>query len=305
MDYVLTVRLQVSPGAVVRFRRSMKELLQGVAVDRGRLGRGPSRHRERLRHVVVAARGQPRDAITDVVALPTTAPARNGLPSRRAARAVPVAGGASGELVDGYDVDVAGVGEVVDVEVGGMDETGGRHVVGLDGPGGDGVVVPADAMPIPGGGDVGGAAVLRAGEVAVAVQLVAVLPVAAVVGAAEVVAVVFVVAVAVVVAGGVVGGVVGVAVLVAALVLVDVTGGGGDVGGGAVVVAGAAVGVTVVALGTVVGAAVVIGAAVLGSMAGGGAGCCVVGGGATVTGGGVTGAGTGRGTICGTQVTDP
>src|SRR5664279_4302598 len=47
------------------------------------------------------------------------------------------------ELVDGYDVDVAGGGEVVDVEVGGMDETGGRHVVGLDGPGGDGVVVPA------------------------------------------------------------------------------------------------------------------------------------------------------------------
>jgi len=205
------------------------------------------------------------------------------------------------ELVDGYDM--AGVGELV--EVGGIDETGGRHVVGLDGPGGDGVVVPADAMPIPGGGDVGGAAVLRAGEVAVAVQLVAVLPVAAMVGAAAVVAVVFVVAVAVVVARGVVGGMVGVAVPVAALVLVDVTGGGGDVGGGAVVVPGAAVGATVVALGTVVGAAVVIGAAVLGSMAGGGAGCCVVGGGATVTGGGVTGAGTGRGTICGTQVTDP
>ena len=124
------------------------------------------------------------------------------------------------ELVDGYEVDVAGVGELVDVEVGGIDETGGRHVVGLDGPGGDGVVVPADAMPIPGGGDVGGAAVLRAGEVAVAVQLVAVLPVA-VVGVAEVVAVVFVVAVAVVVAGGVVGGVVGV---VAALVLLDANG---------------------------------------------------------------------------------
>jgi hypothetical protein len=229
---------------------------------------------------------------------PCPRPRRSETGWGRAARGVSVAGGASGELVDGYDV--AGVGELVDVEVGGMDETGGRHVVGLDGPGGDGVVVPADAVPIPGGEDVGGAAVLRAGEVAVAVQLVAVLPVAAVVGA-----VVFVVAVAVVVAGGVVGGVVGVAVLVAALVLVDVTGGGGVGGGGAGVVPGAAVGVTVVALGTVVGAAVLIGAAVLGSMAGGGAGCCVDGGGATVTGGGVTGSGTGRGTICGTQVTDP
>ena len=191
------------------------------------------------------------------------------------------------ELVDGYDV--AGVGELV--EVGGIDETGGRHVVGLDGPGGDGVVVPADAVPIPGGEDVGGAALLRAGKVAVAVQLVAVLPAAVVVGVAEAVAVVLVVAVAVGVAGGVVGGVVGVA---AALVLVDVTGGGGGVGGGAVV-----------ALGTVVGAAVVLGAAVLGSMAGGGAGCRADGGGATVTGGGVTGPGTGRGTICGTQVTEP
>ena len=193
-------------------------------------------------------------------------------------------------------MDVAGVGEVVDVELGGMDETGGRHVVGLDGPGGD-WVVPADAVPIPGGEDVGGAAVPRAGEVAVAVQLVGVLPVAAVVGVAEVVAVVFVVAVAVVVAGGVVAGVVGVAVLVAALVLVDVTGGGGGIGGGAVVVPGAA------------GAAVVIGAAALGSLAGGGAACRVDGGGvdggrATVTGGGVTGAGTGTGTICGIQVTD-
>ena len=194
---------------------------------------------------------------------------------------------ASGEPVDGYDVDVAGVG--------GMDEAGGGHVVGLDGPGGDGVVVPADAVSIPGGEGVGGAAVLRAGEVAVAVQLVAVLPVAAVVGAAAVVAVVFVVAVAVVVARGVVGGMVGV---VAALVLLDVTGGGGGVGG-PVVVARAAVGAPVVALGTVVGAAVVAGAAALGSMAGGGPGCCVDGG------WGVMGAGTGRGMICGTQFTEP
>ena len=154
-------------------------------------------------------------------------------------------------------------------------------------------------MPIPGGGDVGGAAVLRAGEVAVAVQLVAVLPVAAVVvGVAEAVAVVLVVAVAVVVvSGGVVGGVVGVAALVAVLVLVGVTAGDGGVG--PVVVPDAAVGVTVVALGTVVGAAVVVGAAALDSMAGGGVGRCVDGG------WGVMGAGTGRGTICGTQVTEP
>ncbi|HEY5115719.1 MAG TPA: hypothetical protein VIJ00_09370 [Nakamurella sp.] len=193
---------------------------------------------------------------------------------------------------------MAGVGE--GVGVGGLDETGAGHVVGLDGPGGDGVVVPADAMPIPGGEDVGGAAVLRAGEVAVAVQLVAVLPVAAVVvGVAEAVDVVLVVAVAAVGAGGVAGGVVGVAVLVAALVLVDVMGGGGGVGGGAVVVPRAAVGAPVVALGTVVGAAVVVGAAALGSMAGGGAGRCVDGGWV------VMGAGTGRGTICGTQFTEP
>jgi hypothetical protein len=81
-------------------------------------------------------------------------------------RGVSVAGGSSEELVDGYDVDVdvAGSARWSTSRSVGWDETGGRHVVGLDGPGGDGRGARRCGVTIPGGEDVGGAAVLRAGE---------------------------------------------------------------------------------------------------------------------------------------------